>query len=62
MEAFKVNCPHCGMLQDFTEDGWNDCLVDDSQDHTMNCMNCEKEYRLRVHSTYRHEVVLEDEE
>jgi hypothetical protein len=62
MQSFRVNCPHCGELQDFTNDGWDDCLVDDSEDHDMNCMDCEKEYTIRVHATYLHEVVTRDED
>jgi hypothetical protein len=62
MKAFKVNCPHCGVEQDFTNDDWNDCLVDDSQDHEMNCMHCEKEYMLRVYATYLHEALIDTQD
>lgn len=54
---FTVQCPHCGNTNDFSDEYWNDELVDDS-DHTyMECMYCDYPMEIITHATYRLECI-----
>jgi len=54
---FKVKCPYCSEINDFSGDDWHDELVDDSDHSHIKCLHCDLEIEIITHAVYTLEVV-----
>jgi hypothetical protein len=59
---FKVKCPFCKRVNDFSDDNWHDELVDDSDTTTIECLHCDFPMEITTHAIYTLSVEpLEDD-
>lgn len=64
LKPYEVVCPHCGGINSFSDDNWHDELLDDSQDHDIDCTSCKKVMVVTVdlHPSYTAYLPEEDED
>ena len=57
---FTVQCPYCSKENDFSDDNWQDELIDDS-DHTyIDCMHCDYPLEIITNAVYTLEIANTD--
>ena len=54
---FTVKCPYCSKENDFSDDNWNDELVDDSGSTYLDCMHCDYPLEIQTNAIYTLEVL-----
>jgi predicted RNA-binding Zn-ribbon protein involved in translation (DUF1610 family) len=54
---FSVNCPNCGVYNDFSDDHWNDALIDTSDYTYTNCLHCNEEMIIETTATYKFKIL-----
>jgi hypothetical protein len=55
--TFRIECPNCKMVNDFSDDNWNDELIDTSDYTYTNCMYCDHEMTIETLATYKLKIV-----
>ncbi len=57
---FSVTCPDCEKVNIFMDDNWHDELLDDSDNHSIDCMFCGFPMIIEVTAIYSLKVIEND--
>ena len=55
--TFRVECPRCKMVNDFSDDDWTDDLIDTSDYTYVDCMYCHEAMVIETIATYKLKIV-----